>query len=74
MALGAVEGDQLIMLGVLMVSSLLSIGYLMPVVGRAFLSPPPEDGDGQDSGGIKELFRSFVLAKSVNNFGASLAL
>ena len=40
LALGAAEADQAIFIGVLMLSSLLSIGYLMPVVGRAFFRPP----------------------------------
>ncbi|MCP5112335.1 MAG: monovalent cation/H+ antiporter subunit D family protein, partial [bacterium] len=39
LALGAAEAGHLIMIAVLMISSLLSIGYLMPVVGRAFFSP-----------------------------------
>jgi len=44
LALGAAQADQHIFIGVLMISSLLSIGYLMPVVGRAFfIAPPPED-------------------------------
>ena len=52
MILGTVEADQLAMMGVLMASSLLSIGYLMPVVGRAFFRPPPEDdGHGHNPGG-----------------------
>jgi len=51
LALGAAEAGQLVMVGVYMVSSLLSIGYLMPVVGRAFLlDPPPEEA----AGGIRE--------------------
>ncbi|MAE76467.1 MAG: cation:proton antiporter, partial [Planctomycetes bacterium] len=40
LALGAVESDQAIFIGVLMLSSLLSIGYLMPVVARGFFMPP----------------------------------
>jgi len=39
--LGAVEADRLVMMLVLMASSLLSIGYLMPVVARAFFRPSP---------------------------------
>ena len=35
LVLGTAEAEQLAMMLVLMVSSLLSIGYLMPVVGRA---------------------------------------
>jgi len=38
--LGAVEADQLIFLGALMISSLLNVAYLLPVVGRAFFLPP----------------------------------
>jgi multicomponent Na+:H+ antiporter subunit D len=55
--LGALEAEQMVMMAVLMASSLLSIGYLMPVVGRAFFRPPPEDdhhdddqADGQGNG------------------------
>ena len=40
--LGAAETGQLVMMGVLMASSLLSIGYLMPVVGRGFFRRPEE--------------------------------
>jgi multicomponent Na+:H+ antiporter subunit D len=48
LALGAAEIDQPIFIGVLMLSSLLSIGYLMPIVGRAFFLPPKDyvDEDG----------------------------
>ncbi len=52
LALGAAEADQKAMVAVLMVSSLLSIGYLMPVVGRGFFSPPADgEGDGDEHGG-----------------------
>ncbi len=40
LALGAVDADQAIFVAVLMASSLLSIGYLMPVVARGFFLPP----------------------------------
>jgi len=55
--LGAADAGQRAMMVVLMASSLLSIGYLMPVVGRAFFRPPPSDDDHghePDTGGIKE--------------------
>jgi len=39
LALGAADGGNAIFIAVLMISSLLSIAYLMPVVGRAFLFP-----------------------------------
>jgi multicomponent Na+:H+ antiporter subunit D len=40
LALGAGDVGQPIFIAVLMLSSLLSIGYLMPIVGRAFFLPP----------------------------------
>jgi len=39
---GAVEADHLIIIGVLMLSSLLNVAYLLPIVGRAFFMPAPE--------------------------------
>ena len=44
LALGAVETTQLLLLGVLMVSSLLNIVYLLPIPIRAFFSKP-ENGE-----------------------------
>ncbi len=53
--LGAADSGQLIMIGVLMVSSLLNVAYLLPVVARGFFLP---GGDGHAApgtpGGIKE--------------------
>ena len=48
LALGAADSGQWIFIAVLMLSSLLSIGYLMPLVGRAFFRPPQAwtDEDG----------------------------
>ncbi len=39
LALGALQAGQILFLGVLMLSSLLSIAYLMPLVVRGFFSP-----------------------------------
>ncbi len=51
LALGAADGDNSIFIAVLMISSLLSIAYLMPVVGRAFLFPAkPASHDHDDHG------------------------
>jgi len=54
--LGAAEAGQWVMMVVLMASSLLSIGYLMPVVVRGFFrSAPVDDGHGDHAGsGIHE--------------------
>jgi len=50
LALGAAEGHHLVLLGVLMLSSLLSIGYLMPVVIRGFFREPADaDSDAEIS-------------------------
>lgn len=40
LALGAAEADQVILIAVLMISSLLNVAYLIPIVVRAFLPNP----------------------------------
>jgi multicomponent Na+:H+ antiporter subunit D len=40
--LGAAQADQLIMIAVLMVSSLLNVAYLVPIAVRGFLGPAPD--------------------------------
>ncbi|MFQ5773516.1 MAG: proton-conducting transporter membrane subunit [Kiloniellaceae bacterium] len=42
--LGAAEADQLVMIVVLMISSLLNVAYLMPIVARGFFLPGPAGG------------------------------
>ena len=58
LALGAVSADQLIFVGVLMVSSLLNIAYLIPIVVRAFFNPPTPPatsaGAGAGAGAIHD--------------------
>jgi multicomponent Na+:H+ antiporter subunit D len=51
LALGAANADQLLIVAVLMISSLLNIAYLIPVVARAFFVPLPE---GEEDTGIHE--------------------
>ncbi len=51
LAMGAAEAGQLPLIATLMISSLLSIGYLMPVVARAFFMPPPPEHHGGHHGG-----------------------
>ena len=41
LTLGALDAGHVIVVGVLMLSSLLSVGYLLPIVARGFFSPPP---------------------------------
>ena len=51
LGLGALETGQTIYLVTLLISSLLSIGYLMPVVGRAYFRPAPAHGGHGDHHG-----------------------
>ncbi len=77
LALGAVDAGRPLMVAVLMTSSLLSIGYLMPVVGRAFFSPTPAGGDhghadhgtGDEEPGIQEAPFLCVLPPVLTAFG-----
>jgi multicomponent Na+:H+ antiporter subunit D len=46
LVLGAADAHQTVFMAVLLLSSLLSIGYLMPIVVRAFFVAPPEDERG----------------------------
>jgi multicomponent Na+:H+ antiporter subunit D len=41
LALGALDAGYAIVMGVLMLSSLLSVAYLLPVVAHGFFLPPP---------------------------------
>jgi multicomponent Na+:H+ antiporter subunit D len=43
LAMAAVEAEQLVFVAILMISSLLSIAYLMPIVARAFFLPLPKN-------------------------------
>ncbi|MEC7984991.1 MAG: proton-conducting transporter membrane subunit, partial [Myxococcota bacterium] len=45
LCLGALEAEHVIYLVAYMVSSLLSIGYLMPIVGRAYFRKPSKNDD-----------------------------
>jgi multicomponent Na+:H+ antiporter subunit D len=45
LALGALEAGHVAVVVVLMMSSLLSVAYLLPIVVRAFFTPPPADHD-----------------------------
>jgi multicomponent Na+:H+ antiporter subunit D len=69
--LGAVEAEQMAMMLVLMASSLLSIGYLMPVVARGFFRAPEEDDEhDHDSGsGIQEAPLLCVLPPVLTGIG-----
>jgi multicomponent Na+:H+ antiporter subunit D len=72
--MGTAETGQLAMMVVLMASSLLSIGYLMPVVGRAFFRPPPDDAwhGHNPGGGIHEAPLLCVLPPVLTGIGCLL--
>jgi multicomponent Na+:H+ antiporter subunit D len=67
--IGAVEGDQLVLIVVLLVSSLLNAAYFFPVFYRGFFMPSP-DGEGE---GIKEAPLFCLIPLSVTAL-VSLAL
>ena len=64
LALGAVESAQLLLLGVLMISSLLNILYLLPIPIRAFFSKPPS---GEHYTKIAEAPKSMLLAMVITS-------
>jgi multicomponent Na+:H+ antiporter subunit D len=66
LALGAAESEQRVFAGVLMLSSLLSVGYLMPIVVRAFFAPPR---DGAGDAGVREAPLLCVVALCVTGLG-----
>jgi len=68
--IGAVEADQLLLILVLLISSLLNAAYFFPIVYRGFFLPA---ADGQDGAGVKEA-PPFCLVPLVITALASLAL
>ena len=54
MALGAANLELFMVIAVYMVSSLLNVGYLMPVVARAFFKPLPKQLEASGSKGLSE--------------------
>ena len=64
LALGTIEAGQYALLAVLMLSSLLSVAYLLPIPVRAFVKRGPAAG-----GGIAEAPRPCVLAIAITAAG-----
>jgi len=54
MALGAANEGLLLVVGVYMVSSLLNVGYLLPLVVRGFFFPPPEPARSLGAAAVDE--------------------
>ncbi len=55
LALGALEAEQRVLVGGMLVSSLLNVAYLMPIVARAFFVPPPAATGQPASDGANDL-------------------
>ena len=72
LALGAAKTDQLILLAVLMVSSLLNVAYLLPIAVRGFMKAPDADaGHGHGhGGGIHEAPLPCLIALTVTAVGS----
>ncbi|MGB5340176.1 MAG: monovalent cation/H+ antiporter subunit D family protein [Gammaproteobacteria bacterium] len=65
---GAVEADQMIAVGVLLLSTLLTAGYLLPVVYTAFFNTPGEAGNASQG----EAPPAMLLALAVTTLGTLL--
>lgn len=68
LAIGTLEADQLVLLAVLMISSLLNIAYLLPIPLRAFFSPPP-GGETPGVHGIHEAPLPCLIAIAITTAG-----
>jgi multicomponent Na+:H+ antiporter subunit D len=68
LVLGAADAHQLVLVGVLMLSSLLNVAYLLPVAVRAFFLPP----DGDPAPGIREAPLFCVVPLCVTALGCPL--
>jgi multicomponent Na+:H+ antiporter subunit D len=75
LVLGTLEAGDLVLLGVLILSTLLNIAYLMPIPLRAFLATPPGEGEGEGEGegGLREAPLTCVVALVITAAG-TLAL
>jgi multicomponent Na+:H+ antiporter subunit D len=69
LVLGALDADQLIIVAVLMVSSLLNIAYLLPIPFRAFFGTLPDGSTAQE---IKEAPLPCLIAIGVTSLGCLL--
>ncbi len=62
LALGALEAGHVFVVIVLMLSSLLSAAYLLPIVARAFFAPPPAESHDEHGDGIQEAPLACLIA------------
>ena len=69
--MGAADAGSIAVMGILLLSSLLNIAYLMPVVARGFFMPASDEGRSQDDG-IREAPLFCVLPPMITAFGCLL--
>jgi multicomponent Na+:H+ antiporter subunit D len=74
---GAADADRQILIGVLMLSSLLNVAYLMPLVGRGFFLPAPQQAKhlgaaAAPPSGLQEAPFLCVLPPVITAFGCIL--
>jgi len=76
LALGAMDADQIVLVGVLMLSSLMNVAYLLPIPFRAFLCKPDpsdnKDGHGHGNGGLHEAPMFCVVPLTLTAIGCVL--
>ena len=76
--IGAADAGQLVMIGVLMLSSLLNVAYLLPIVARGFFLPAPNyaaqnpESSGISSGIIQEAPLACVVPLCLTAIGCVL--
>jgi multicomponent Na+:H+ antiporter subunit D len=69
--MGAADAGSIAVMGILLLSSLLNIAYLMPVVARGFFMPASDEGRSQGDG-IREAPLFCVLPPMITAFGCLL--
>lgn len=65
-AQGTLQADQLLALAALMLSTLLNIGYLLPISIRAFIKPPPKNSSSEIREAPLSSLWAIVLTASVS--------
>jgi len=68
--MGTADAQQWILMGLLLLSSLMNIAYLLPIVGRGFFRPlPAEEASRLPAGTIEESPMTCVIPLSVTAAG-----
>jgi len=70
LVLGTLEAGELALLGVLVVSTLLNIAYLIPIPVRAFFASDADAGSEREGGGLREAPITCVIAIVITAAGS----